>query len=78
MNIEDEILKISRSLSRIEGRFDAMQNLTYRNAILASSPSDIYFQRLTQNVVVVIAVGTGCSRIYKFVDSTVGYIYIFI
>ena len=30
MNIEEEILKISRSVSRIEGRFDAMQNIPER------------------------------------------------
>jgi len=30
MNIEEELLQISRSVSRIEGRFDAMQNLPER------------------------------------------------
>ena len=30
MNLEDEILKISRSVSRIEGRFDAMPNIVER------------------------------------------------
>jgi hypothetical protein len=30
VNIEEEILQISRTVSRIEGRFDAMQNLPER------------------------------------------------